>query len=131
MALQPHQVEIAPEPAGGNFADDSPFPGAMEIVCNPVIQPLPVPADIAIPQQRDEIVAACAPDGVLKIDDSRGPGRRIEQHQIARVIIAMHRNLALGKGRFAQEAETVPDQFLLFGADLDAEPAAAKPLGEQ
>jgi len=51
------------------------------------------PGDVAVPQQRDQVVAERSVDRVLEIEDARIVPRA--DHQVARVVIAVHEHSRL------------------------------------
>ena len=67
-----------------------------------------VPRDVRVAVERDEVVGDRAVDGVLKVDDA-GVGRvgTVDDHQVARVVVAVHEDLRLGEVVGEQRFEDV------------------------
>src|SRR5262245_54805012 len=97
MALHAHQVEPAQELALARTDLDACRPGRRTKLQGPCAHSLRWPRDIAVTQQRNEIVGDRSADGVLEIEDARvlAVSRAVADHEIARVVVAMDEDTRL------------------------------------
>jgi hypothetical protein len=84
------------------------------------------PGDVAILQQRDEVVGDRAVERVLEIDDA-GVALR-QDHQVARVIVAVHEHARLGQRLGDQQIEARAQQGSFLGVEGEAEMAARRTI---
>ncbi len=147
MALQAGQVEPAAESCGIDFrADHLRMTQAFAIAFHPSIHALGIPFDIAVAQQRDEVVSDRAGHRVLEIYDARTqesgrnntwaqePRRydaravRVDDQQVAAVEIAVHEAARLLQYHLHDERECCFDDIPFVATGREAEVAPEKPF---
>jgi len=93
---------------------------------HPCLHARPRPGDVAVLEQRYQVVADGTAQGVLEVDD---PGvARLEQHQVAGMIVAVHEHLRLRKRRADQELAGIRNNGPLLLRQLQSKVARAEPL---
>src|SRR6187551_3486762 len=91
------------------------------VAAHPALDALARPADVAVLEQRHEVVADGPAQRVLEIDDA-GPALAFRQHhEIARVEVAMDEHLRLEQRLVDQALEGHGQQRALFGRELEPE----------
>src|SRR5450631_4144068 len=128
MPLHADEIKVAQELSRGSEADP-PSCEHRAIACDPACDARTRPSDVAVLQERYQVIADRTAQRVLKIDDARvalGYG-----HEIARVIVAMHEHLRLRKRCGDQKFEGARQYLLLGCVGFESQMAATKPFRHQ
>ncbi len=129
MPLHADEIEPAQELPLAAAARPAAFQELLAISAHPALDALPRPTDVAIFQQRNEVVADRPCERILKIDDAGIvlPGH----HQVARVIVAVDEHHRLPQRFTHEEFERGFDDRLLFGRQLERQVLRNEPLRQQ
>ena len=129
MPLRTHQIEPAQELPGIIQTTHAQRPQARPVRQRPGFDLGTRPGDIAIAQQRYQVIGYRAHYCILKIQH---PGViRRSDHQIARMIIAMHPDPGLLQGIIRQPGKRLIEHHLLIGIQRQAQQAPEEPLAKQ
>src|SRR6185312_6477147 len=99
------------------------------MLTDPTHYPLTRPGDVTVLQQRNEIVANGPPQRVLEIQNAWIV--MIHHHQIARVIVPMHKHRGLRERLRDEEFKRGGNHLLLRARQLESEMPPDKPLRHQ
>ena len=128
MALHADEIEVAQKQCSwgsGAAACEE----LRAITAHPALHACARPADVAVLEQRHEVVADRAAQCVLKIDHARiALG---EHHEIARMVVAMHEHLGLRERRGDQELEGLRKHLPLRILRVNTQVHAAEPFRHQ
>ena len=129
VPLHADEVEPAQEllvvPPGGEAGRER----AAAVFERPAGHPLLRPGDVAVAQQRDEVVCERPVHRVLEIEDARVVARA--HHEVARVVVAVHEHLRLLE-RVADQGFHGADQHArLVTVQFELEVPGEQPVGKQ
>jgi hypothetical protein len=124
VALQADEIEPAEEFPGPGARGEHADPPAIGL--DPGLDPRARPGDVAVLQQRHEVVADGPGEGILEIEDTQGAV--LELHQVARVIVAVHEHDRLRQRLAHQEIEGRGEQLRVGGLAPEPEMPRAEPL---
>ena len=128
VALQAHQVEGALEgfcighgdAGGGDF---------FAVLGGPAFNAFVGPFDVAVAQQRNQVVGDRPAHGVLEIDDARR--MFVGDQQVARVVVAVHEHLRLRLRAGNQRAEGGFNDVPLFALGRETQVPLEEPFRHQ
>src|SRR5450631_984106 len=128
MPLHADEIKVAQELSRGSEADP-PSCEHRAIACDPACDARTRPSDVAVLQERYQVITDRTVQCVLKIDDARIS--LPNHHEVARVIVTMDEHLRLSKSCADQKFEGAA-QYLFLGCGwLESQMPATKPFRHQ
>ena len=129
VALHPHEVEPCQELRLILAHRNAGFQRQRMVALNPILDPRTRPSDVAVAQQRHEIVGHGSKHGILEVDNAGVvvPGNQ----QVARVIIAVYPHLWLGARRTNEDFEGLIQDTALGAVQGEPQMAPEIPVAEQ
>jgi len=129
VPLQSDQIEPPQELAIVTASRTATRADQVAITADPLLNALARPTDVTILEQGHEVVANGSAQRILEIDDAGIALRR--DHQVARVIVAMHEHHGLHESFGNQELERIRDDLILGIGQSHLQVPPAKPFGHQ